>query len=449
MIETGSDGLVEIVFLDGTTFRLYASSRMALEEFSCDATETANSALFRAAKGVFGFVAGKLAITGRLIIDTPFGQIQSTAQRAGFGGLTFSILTLGLIHELKAASADIALLDNGTIDYRDLKHGVFEIITKEAHPRRIVVDDPGQTIVLQGCGSGTINVEKVANTPVQMAQYQNAYEGVHATFLQGQQDPLIQHFQQEQHANNALPTNNLGNAANNTASPASVGGNDSSTPPTVSASTEAAPVIPPAQTTIPPSTTTAPVIAPVVEVTNTAVVAPVQQQVVIPSPPVATSTTVVQTLGVNQPGSITGVSVTESGSTTGSETFTVTLSDNNGDLSANSSGSGGGGIITGFGTTLTISGTLSQVNSRHLATLQDTDPARRAPTPSPWMPADSFGNSRYTGADDCGAGERGAGDCRCRRRRRQPESLDGTTTISGVSLTESGQRRPARRSRRR
>ena len=42
------------------------------------------------------------------------------------------------------------------------------------------------------------------------------------------------------------------------------------------------------------------------------------------------------------------MSLAESGAT-GSETFTVTLVDSNGQLSANTSGAGGGGTITGSG----------------------------------------------------------------------------------------------------
>ena len=95
-----------------------------------------------------------MAANGRLIIDTPVAQIQSTAPAAGIGSLAFSIFTFGLIHELKAASADIALLDDGTINYKDLKHGVFEIVTKGDNPRVIVVDDPGETIVLRPSGGG-------------------------------------------------------------------------------------------------------------------------------------------------------------------------------------------------------------------------------------------------------------------------------------------------------
>ena len=72
-----------------------------------------------------------------------------------------------------------------------------------------------------------------------------------------------------------------------------------------------------------------------------------------------------QTLGVGQAAAITGVGVSDSGNTSGS--FTVTLTDRNGLLSATGTG------VSGSGTTdLTISGTLSQVTA-DLGTLQDKD----------------------------------------------------------------------------
>jgi hypothetical protein len=228
IIETGIDGLIVIAFVDGTTFNLYASACMVLDEFIWGAERPSNSALFRVVKGLFAFIAGKMATTGGLIIDTPVGQIRSTAPAAGIGSLALSIFTFGLIQELKAASLDIALLDDGTIDYKDLKHGVFEFVTKEAHPRRIVVSDPGETIVLRPGASGTVSIEQVANSPIVMAQYQSAYQGTHDNFLRGQQDPFIQHYLQE-HAN--APTNNPVNAANNasTTTAASTGSTGSST----------------------------------------------------------------------------------------------------------------------------------------------------------------------------------------------------------------------------
>src|SRR5205823_513718 len=92
------------------------------------------------------------------------------------------------------------------------------------------------------------------------------------------------------------------------------------------------------------------------------------------------------TIGVGQPKAIAGVSLSETGNT-GGETFTVTLVDTNGLLSAT-----GAGTITGSGTTsLTISGTLAQVNA-DLATLSDTDSNLAADTIT-LNASDSFGNN--------------------------------------------------------
>src|SRR5579862_8886491 len=193
-IETGADGLVIIAFVDGTTFHLYADACVVVDEFNCGAAKSSNSALLRVLKGMFGFIAGKVATSGRLLIDTPLGQIRSTAPAAGIGSLTFSVLTVFLVRELKAESADVSFLDNGKIDYKDLKHGVFEIVTKGDHPQVIIVDDPSQTIVLRPRGSG-VTVQAVANTPEQMAQLARAYEATYSTYAQGQQDPLIQKWQ--------------------------------------------------------------------------------------------------------------------------------------------------------------------------------------------------------------------------------------------------------------
>ena len=196
VLETGDDGLVAITFVDGTALHLHANGRMALDEFVCG-TKESNSALIRIAKGVFGFVAGKLAAEGRLAIDTPLGQLRNRAPAVGIGSLALGVFTFALIRELKADSADIAFLDNGTIDYKDLKHGVFEIVTKGDHPQVIVVDDPTETIEIRKHGS-SYSVSQLANTPEEMAQLQSAYAHAYANYQAGLNDVFIQQWQ---HAN--------------------------------------------------------------------------------------------------------------------------------------------------------------------------------------------------------------------------------------------------------
>ena len=81
---------------------------------------------------------------------------------------------------------------------------------------------------------------------------------------------------------------------------------------------------------------------------------------------------------------IAGVSLSESGDTAG-ETFTAVLSDTNGLLSAKGKG------ITGSGTTtLTVTGSLTQVNG-DLATLKDTDSVAANDTIN-LTASDGFGN---------------------------------------------------------
>jgi len=186
LIETGIDGLIVIVFVDGTTFHLYASAHMVLDEFICGAGISSNSALFRILRGVFSFFSGKVATTGRLIIDTPVARIQNIRPAAGIGSLAFSVFTIGLIHELKAASADIALLDDGTITCKDLKHGVFEIVTKGDHPQRYIVDDPCVSVDFELRG-GQVRVSQVANTPAQMAQFHDSFLSTLDNYVRGQQ----------------------------------------------------------------------------------------------------------------------------------------------------------------------------------------------------------------------------------------------------------------------
>jgi autotransporter passenger strand-loop-strand repeat protein len=105
--------------------------------------------------------------------------------------------------------------------------------------------------------------------------------------------------------------------------------------------------------------------------------------VTVAPPPVVTAPSAA-TVGVNQPGAISGVSVAETGASA-TETFTVVLTDGTGALAAAS------GVIAGAGTTsLTIAGTLSDVNNE-LATLTDTDATSGLDTIA-ITATDSFGN---------------------------------------------------------
>ena len=71
VVQTGADGKVGITFTDGTAFNLSSNARMILNEFVYDPNGNSNSTLFSLTKGTFTFVAGKVAKTGDMKIDTP------------------------------------------------------------------------------------------------------------------------------------------------------------------------------------------------------------------------------------------------------------------------------------------------------------------------------------------------------------------------------------------
>jgi hypothetical protein len=71
VVQTAADGRVGINFTDGTSFNLSSNARMALTEFVYDPNGKSNSSLLSLTKGTFTFVAGNIAKTGDMKVDTP------------------------------------------------------------------------------------------------------------------------------------------------------------------------------------------------------------------------------------------------------------------------------------------------------------------------------------------------------------------------------------------
>ncbi len=106
VIQTGSDSQVGISFPDGTALNLTANTRMAINEFSYDEhAASGNGALLSLVEGSFSFVAGKVAHTGDMKIDTPVAimgirgttgwvmeQVATVSATAGNVTVTFAIV---------------------------------------------------------------------------------------------------------------------------------------------------------------------------------------------------------------------------------------------------------------------------------------------------------------------------------------------------------------------
>ena len=97
VLSTGADGRVGITFTDGTAFDLSSNARMAMTEFIYDPNGKSNSSLLSLTKGTFTFVAGKIAKTGDMKVDTPVATmgIRGTTPRVEIsddGTVKFSTL---------------------------------------------------------------------------------------------------------------------------------------------------------------------------------------------------------------------------------------------------------------------------------------------------------------------------------------------------------------------
>jgi hypothetical protein len=107
VVQTGADGKVGITFTDGTAFNLSSNARMVLDEFVYDPNGKSNSTLFSLTKGTFTFVAGKVAKTGDMKIDTP-------------------VATMGI----RGTTPHVEISDDGTVKFSTLieenKGGVTE-----------------------------------------------------------------------------------------------------------------------------------------------------------------------------------------------------------------------------------------------------------------------------------------------------------------------------------
>jgi hypothetical protein len=113
IVATGPDGRAGIVFTDGSAFDLSSNARMAMTEFVYDPDSSSNSTLLSLTKGTFTFVAGKIAKSGDMKIDTP-------------------VATMGI----RGTTPHVEILDDGTVKFSTLiEEGKEEVKEKYGAPK--------------------------------------------------------------------------------------------------------------------------------------------------------------------------------------------------------------------------------------------------------------------------------------------------------------------------
>jgi hypothetical protein len=97
VVQTGPDGALSITFADGSSFNVSGNAKMEVNSFVYDPNGHSNSSLMSLTKGTFTFIAGNIAHTGDMKVDTPVGTmgIRGTTPRVEIsedGTVRFSTL---------------------------------------------------------------------------------------------------------------------------------------------------------------------------------------------------------------------------------------------------------------------------------------------------------------------------------------------------------------------
>ncbi|MFZ5692403.1 MAG: VCBS domain-containing protein [Pseudomonadota bacterium] len=140
VVQTSGGSAVAIVFADGTTFSLTANARMVLNDFVYNAGGAGNSASISLVQGAFSFVAGQVAKTGDMRVETPVATmgIRGTAVlveiSANDGQTRFSVMvepdgTTGSFNLYnKTTGALIATVNNSQIGWVVTPAGPLEVV---------------------------------------------------------------------------------------------------------------------------------------------------------------------------------------------------------------------------------------------------------------------------------------------------------------------------------
>src|SRR5262245_6112145 len=209
MTSDGSSAVLNLT--DGTVFQMGASARMVLNELIYDSSSNSNSALISLVKGSFTFVAGQVAHSGDMKVDTPVatmgirGTTVGAYLEADISGTVYQF-TATLLDDPGGGSGRYQILDRvtGVVLYTGTSTATQVTFTPAAN-NQVLVQETGK--------SPAIIQQELANAPV-MFQYFLS-NPANAQYIQQQQqqqpqqpnDPQQQQPGQQQ--NNSPPNNSL------------------------------------------------------------------------------------------------------------------------------------------------------------------------------------------------------------------------------------------------
>ncbi|WP_299955592.1 Ig-like domain-containing protein [uncultured Roseobacter sp.] len=139
VIATSKDASVSVTFVDGTIFTLSASSRMVIDELIYDPDATDNSGSFSLIQGSFVFIAGQVAKTGGMDVNTPSSTM-------GIRGTTV-VVEVGTVNGVDTTEVTLTTDpdgDTGRVELRDIDGNLVAFID-QTNTKWIVSAATGET----------------------------------------------------------------------------------------------------------------------------------------------------------------------------------------------------------------------------------------------------------------------------------------------------------------
>ena len=170
--QTGAGGSLAIVFSDGTAFNLAANARMVLNDFVYSAGGSNNSALISLVQGSISFVAGQVAKTGDMRVETPVA--------------TMGIRGTAVLVEVSANNGQtkfsVMVEPNGEV-------GSFNLYDKSTGNLIATVNSSSIGWVVTPTGPLQVLAQQVQKTPAELARELFIMQQVFQTFNSGPFDP--------------------------------------------------------------------------------------------------------------------------------------------------------------------------------------------------------------------------------------------------------------------
>lgn len=173
VVQTGGDGQIAVLFSDGSTFSLSANARMVLNDFVFQSGGANNSALISLVQGTIGFVAGQVAKSGDMRVETPVATM----------GIRGTAVMVEIAANDGQTKFSVMMEPDGTT-------GSFNIYNKTTGALIGTVNNSSVGWVVSPAGPMQVLAEQIQKTQADLAQELNYVQQMFDVFNNGQQNPF-------------------------------------------------------------------------------------------------------------------------------------------------------------------------------------------------------------------------------------------------------------------